>query len=253
MADESIIYDAEGIQLIRGDSRVILPGLPSSGRDAPGFILCDPPYGLGIGYGRSELGHRYIEGDHDTGLLTWVFSEAFRLLAAPAWCCVFCGYSSVGDAQTAALAAGFKIKTVLVWDKCLPGLGSGIRNQYELIVLAAKGKPANSYQGGNIWRERRVSGRPLHPNEKPVGLLARLIGCYGGPVGSVVLDPFAGSGSTLIAARRTGRRALGIEIDETYAEVARRRLISEDSPGALVEADALAAGRPGRCDLDLPS
>jgi site-specific DNA-methyltransferase (adenine-specific) len=70
----------------------------------------------------------------------------------------------------------------------------------------------------NMWRRGAI-----HPTEKPVSVLAPLIG-YACPPGGLVLDPFAGSGSTLDAARQSGRRAIGIEANEEYAEAAARRL-----------------------------
>jgi site-specific DNA-methyltransferase (adenine-specific) len=75
----------------------------------------------------------------------------------------------------------------------------------------------------SVIQVRNLNGRSLHPTEKPIGILDPLIR-YACPPGGLVLDPFAGSGSTLDAARQTGRRAIGIERHEPYAEAAARRL-----------------------------
>jgi site-specific DNA-methyltransferase (adenine-specific) len=75
----------------------------------------------------------------------------------------------------------------------------------------------------SVLQVRSMHGRALHPTEKPVGILDPLIR-YACPVGGLVLDPFAGSGSTLDAARQAGRRAIGIEGNEKYVEAAAKRL-----------------------------
>jgi site-specific DNA-methyltransferase (adenine-specific) len=75
----------------------------------------------------------------------------------------------------------------------------------------------------SVIRCNSMQQRALHPTEKPIGILAPLI-TYGCPPGGLVVDPFAGSGSTLDAARQSGRRAIGIEANEPYAEKAARRL-----------------------------
>lgn len=74
----------------------------------------------------------------------------------------------------------------------------------------------------SVIRSRSEHGRALHPTQKPLGILRPLI-AYSVPPGDLVLDPFMGSGSTLLAARELGRRAIGIEIDERYCEIAVRR------------------------------
>jgi site-specific DNA-methyltransferase (adenine-specific) len=84
---------------------------------------------------------------------------------------------------------------------------------------------------------RSMHGRNIHPTEKPLGILDPLIR-YGCPPGGMVLDPFAGSGSTAEAARQTGRRAILIEADERYCEAIVRRM----AQGVLLDpADTIAA------------
>lgn len=78
---------------------------------------------------------------------------------------------------------------------------------------------------------RNLRQHTLHPTEKPLGLLTPLT-AYACPPGGLVLDPFAGSGSTLDAARQSGRRAIGIEADERYCEAAARRLSAQTLPAA---------------------
>ncbi|WP_458089332.1 DNA-methyltransferase [Streptomyces malaysiensis] len=83
----------------------------------------------------------------------------------------------------------------------------------------------------SVLTVRSMKGQAIHPTEKPVPLLDHLV-TYGCPPGGLVLDPFAGSGSTLDAARLSGRRAIGIEADEKYAEAAANRLSVLTLPAA---------------------
>lgn len=119
--------------------------------------------------------------------------------------------------------ANFRVQTMIVWDKGAIGMGNGFRSQHELICHASRGVPTihdRSY--GNVLNYSRQT--PLdHPSPKPVGLLEILMKVCT-PIGGTVLDPFAGSGSTLIAARNLGRKAIGVEINERYCEIAARRL-----------------------------
>ena len=100
--------------------------------------------------------------------------------------------------------------------------------QHEVIWFATKGKfQFPGKRPTTVFRTQRVSPGDLsHPNEKPVDLLGRLIEATT-EGGDLVVDPFAGSGSTLYAAKRLGRRYLGIEIDEKYVQIANSRLAQE--------------------------
>jgi site-specific DNA-methyltransferase (adenine-specific) len=75
----------------------------------------------------------------------------------------------------------------------------------------------------SVLQVRSEHGRAVHPTQKPLGILSPLIS-YSVPPGGLVLDPFMGSGSTLLAARQLGRRAIGIEADEAYCKAAVQRL-----------------------------
>ena len=117
----------------------------------------------------------------------------------------------------------FRVQGMIVWDKGHFGLGNGFRSQHELICHASKGVPTIHDKGcGNVLQFSRQE--PVdHPSPKPPGLMERLIEVVT-PPGGMVLDPFMGSGTTLLAAKALGCKAIGVEIEERYCEVAARRL-----------------------------
>lgn len=115
-------------------------------------------------------------------------------------------------------------------------------------VTRRKGRPAHTGQidnprftsedGGprlrrSVLHVRNTHGRAIHPTQKPIGILSPLVE-YSVPMGGLVLDPFAGSGSTLLTARSLGRRAIGIEANEEYCERAAKRLAEPDLFGGAV-------------------
>lgn len=126
----------------------------------------------------------------------------------------------------------------LVWDKAWIGMGDTTfpwgSGGYELIYVSGQGWAGR--RGTSVLRHPLTPGAPKqigHPTPKPIPLMAHLIDRA--PAG-VVADPFAGSGSTLVAAKQLGRKAIGVELDERYCEVAARRL----SQGVLDFGEATA-------------
>ncbi len=128
---------------------------------------------------------------------------------------------------TAALeTTNLRIQGMVVWDKGHFGLGNGFRSQHELICHASKGVPTIYDKGiGNVLHFPRQAPDD-HPSPKPEGLMQRLVAAVA-PGRGLVLDPFMGAGTTLRAAKNTGRRAVGIEFEERYCEIAAKRLGQE--------------------------
>jgi DNA modification methylase len=218
-------YDDGQIFIYHGDCRDVLPSI------AGGVLITDPPYGLqavsdGDGYGRRQNHARedlHIANDHD---------GAMRDAALALWS----GPAAVFHTPRLPEPPGpwdFR----LVWDKCRPGMNSGAwRYSHELIFV--RGEWARvSDAAFSVIRIPAVQA-PVHPHEKPVALMRALV--IAATVGPIV-DPFMGSGATLRAAKDLGRRAIGIELDERYCEIAAQRLRQE----ALDLFPAVAAVDPG--------
>lgn len=224
-------YQQSGITLFHGDCLEVLESVPV-GADA---VISDPPFAFagGISNGiRSVADAQFFEH--------WLGS-VFRLLHAQSrpsaawflWC----------DWRTAAAYDRVLSKTaldgydarcvsqVLIHDREMVGMGSPFRNQTDWIALV-RGKntdfadriPTNQ---PNILRSYWYYGKhDNHPSEKDPAIAAQLAKWISDE-GGLVLDPFAGSGSTLLGCKNTGRKAVGIELDERYCETAARRLSQE--------------------------
>lgn len=124
--------------------------------------------------------------------------------------------------------AGFDVKSVLIWDREHHGMGDLKGNfspQYDTIIFAVKGRyllPGK--RPSDVIRCKRLSGSELvHPNEKPLELMKKLVE-YTTKPNDVVLDPFLGSGATIIAAKTLNRNYIGIELDEKYWKIANQRV-----------------------------
>lgn len=183
------------------------------------MLWSDPPYGLGGYAGRSGK-FDPVRGDD---VLPEESVRFFAVGEAPESyvCCEFRTYMHL-------LAARGMPRSLIVWAKPSFGMGNGYRRQHEFVAYFG------DYSGtteSDLWIENRDQVYE-HPTQKPVALTSRALRNSTRP-GDVVLDPFAGSGSSLIAAERDGRRCLALEIDPHYVDVAVRRW--EDFTGRKAE------------------
>ena len=210
-------------KLIHGDSLTVLRQMEPESVDA---IITDPPYGINY---VSPTGARI---QNDTAPFIWFLYDAFRVLKP--------GSSGRGtlvcftrwDVQQvfidAIRLAGFIVKSEVIWDKMQHGMGdlkSQFAPSHENIIFAVKGKFSfPGHRPKDLITHRKLPGsQMIPPTEKPVPLLADLITAVTKP-GDLILDPFAGSGSTLVAAKKTGRRFTGIELDDVHYAKAQRRI-----------------------------
>lgn len=242
-------YEDAQVQLYLGDMRDILPALAVTAD----LIVADPPYG-------------------ETSLAWDRWPDGWPTLAAAVTSSMWCFGSMRMFLKRRAEFTPWKLSQDVVWEKpCGSGFAADrFKRVHEHALLWYRGdwrsvhhetphvtvthRTRGNSRGGqpdhtgtrerSTWADdgtrlmRSVLHAPsmwrrgaIHPTEKPVSVLAPLIR-YGCPEGGLVVDPFAGSGSTLDAARQAGRHAIGIEAHEPYAEAAARRLSALTLPAA---------------------
>ncbi len=223
-------------RLLCGDARSGPDMARLMARAGADLLVTDPPYGVGY-IGRTKRALQ-IAGDEASGLrslLAAALARAGEVLApgAPIYLFTPAGEHLVVFAE-AFVAQGWRLHQGLVWLKDVPVLGhADYLFKHELILFGyapaerRRGRGASGWYGGNDQHSVIEVPRPRasadHPTTKPVELLRRLI-ANSSRLGQAVLDPFAGSGTTLVACELLGRRGFGVEIDPVYCDVALARL-----------------------------
>jgi len=219
---EPAFFEDRDVAIYHGDCQRLLTGLPSESID---MVLTDPPY-LVSHRGRWCSDWEPIKGDDDPSWLVPAFAEIWRTLKPNSLCLSFYGWPQADLFLTAWKLIGFRPVSQIVCVKDRIGLGHYSRSQHESAYLLAKGSPPKpEIATSDVFSWTRESA-PYHPNQKPIGAISQLISAYT-VEGETVLDPFMGSGTTLVAARNLGRRAIGIEIEEQFCEVALGRLAQQ--------------------------
>lgn len=231
-------YERDGIVIYHGDCLDVLREI-TAGSVELDAVVTDVPYASGA---RSEAGKKTsgamvrgerwkskpIENDQmTTAGFVWFLREmcyaSRELLVDGGAFVTFIDWRQWPHLVGAVESTNLRVNGMGVWDKQSMGLGQGFRSQHELFLFASKGTATVHDHGvGNVLRFRRDSNS-LHPSPKPVEIMAQILRVVT-PDGGMVLDPCMGAGSTLRAAADLGRRAIGIEVEERYCEIAAERL-----------------------------
>lgn len=229
-------YQDEHVTLYHADCIDVMADMPDHSVAA---VLTDPPYSSG---GRRENARsirksmtrtvdddEWIRGDAMstngfTYLLRMCGLQWRRILRPGGHALTFIDWRMAPALAGALETADLRQHPILVWDKKRIGMGAVFRNQHEFIVHMTAGNAAEPQRRDvpNVLSFAPVKDGE-HPTEKPEPLLRTLLSVVT-PPGGLVLDPFAGGGSTLSAAKSLGLKAVGIESDERWCEAISRRL-----------------------------
>jgi len=194
-------------------------------------VVTDPPYGIdpdGAGYGRDGRG---IKNDFNEEVMQMGVNMALSLMPRGIAAMFY-------SAKITPRVFGGQMATSyfgeIIWDKKAPGMGGRLRYQHENIALMSIGGAALADNCFSILTHYRCG--KVHPHEKPISLMMELLGIVGG---ECVLDCFMGSGTTLVACAKMGRKGIGIELDPDYFEIACKRVQEAyDQPDLFVEQPA---------------
>jgi DNA modification methylase len=224
------------------------------------MVFTDPPYNVAIGGFVVGAGrHREFacaSGEMNPAEFADFLTETLTLtssaMADGAIAFVCMDWRHLRELLVAVTRAQLEVMNLCIWSKGNAGMGAFYRSQHELVFVLKKGDAPhiNNFELGqkgrsrsNVWTYRGMNsfgaGRDellaAHPTVKPVALVADAIKDVSHR-GGIVLDPFLGSGTTVIAANRTGRRCYGLELDPAYVDVIIRRWEAETG-GSAVHAD----------------
>lgn len=254
LTEAAIAYQDERATLLQGESWRVLMQQPDDSAD---LVLADPPYSSGGQFRGDRVqatGTKYMSSDSSRQAIadfsgdnrdqrsftTWAamwLGESHRILKPGRACVVFTDWRQMPAVTDALQAGGFVWRGILTWDKVGGRPGPGIANgRTEFAVWGTKGPidlGTECYLAGIQRHAIQRDERDLHQTPKPISLLAEL--CKLAPAGGLVVDPFAGSGSVAVAALKTGRRSLSIEMSPVHAATAAGRLERHAAQADLFE------------------
>lgn len=232
------MIDVTESAIFLGDNRKHIPDLPDGSIDC---IVTDPPYGVNYWSRSAETaeGKRWVKkvaSDDNLDNALALFDEVMGLLEPKVKpdvdAYIFTRWDIVGYwIEAIARVPWLTYKMLLVWEKGSPGMGDidanwGCGHELILYCKGDKRRDVAYRRSGVLHFDRVPPGKAIHPTEKPVPLLSTLIE-MSTDVGDIVLDPFSGSGSTVMAAKEAGRIGIGFEEDEDHFRRSTNRISQE--------------------------
>lgn len=221
------VDERAGITIYHGDCREVLPSVSAD------VCITDPPYGRTTHEGART-------GDETETLVDFAsitadeLRSAFALMDVRRWVVATLEWQAVSPLESSP-PPGLRFVRMGVWVKpngAPQFTGDRPATGWEAVaILHREGGPMSWNGGGHhaVWEFPKINGE--HPTQKPAALVRKFVALFSDP-GETVLDPFMGSGTTLRAAKDLGRKAIGIEIEERYCEIAAKRLGQEVLFGA---------------------
>jgi DNA modification methylase len=213
-------YSADGITLYHGDCREILPGIKAD------VVVTDPPFGIA----NDPIKKQGKTRGRDGAVNTWHSPSDWDRELDPSWLPVALDIGPVAmfghwrKRRAFEDACDMEPRAEITWNKDTHvGPPNVVAAKDERIWIFAREAFKAARFDVSVWDEPIIPtwGYKRHKNEKPVALMRRLVALM---PGETIADPFSGSGTTLVAAKLEGRRAIGIEIEERYCEIAAKRL-----------------------------
>lgn len=221
--------------IYNNDSMEFMRGLEDNSID---LVVTDPPYkvtargnaGNSGGMMKSKLSMNGRIFKHNDVKIEDFIPEIYRVLKEGSHCYIMTNHVNLIEMLNVAKECGFHFIKSLIWDKGNKIMGQCYMSQFEYILFLRKGKhkKINNCGTSDILsipnkKQKGEDGKNLHDTEKPVELMRILIE-NSSQEGEVVLDPFVGIGATAVAAKNLNRKYIGIELDENYFNIAKRRL-----------------------------
>ncbi|WP_168464778.1 DNA modification methylase [Wolbachia endosymbiont of Ctenocephalides felis wCfeT] len=211
-----------------GDSQVIDSFKAVLDDKMADITVCDPPYNVDYGASQERDDRKILNDDQGEKYELFLYDVCAHILANTKGAIYICSSSSeLATLQKVFEEAGGRWSTFIIWAKNHFTIGrADYQRQYEAILYGWKDGSKRQWYGGrsqsDLWSYDKPAYNSLHPTMKPVELMERAIINSSRP-GDIVLDPFSGSGSTLIACERTGRICRTIELDPIFVDVTVKR------------------------------